>query len=227
MNSQLRDKAIQLRTNGELSYSEIKKRLGVSKSTLSYWLKDFPLSQEKILELRRKNWAKGEASREKFRMTMRKKKEELARQVYEKYKLKLRKISKDTFFVAGLMLYLGEGAKKKESSIVLANTDPKIIRFFIKWMIEFLNIEKNKMRVQLHLYENMDIGKEKDFWRKGLDFQESQFYKASVRKLRKSSFSYKSSFNHGTCSLYAFGTDKYQELMMAMKAFVDLYLEKN
>lgn len=225
MNSQLREKALQLRLKDELSYSEIKRRLKVSKSTLSYWLKDFPLNEEKILELRRKNWTKGEAGREKFRLAMRKKKEDLAKQVYDKYKEKLKKISKENFFIAGLMLYLGEGAKKKESSIVLANTDPKVIKFFIKWMIEFLDIPKDKMRAQLHLYENMDIVKEKDFWKKELGFSEKQFYKISVRKLQKTSFSYKSSFNHGTCSLYAFGTEKYRELIMAMKAFVDLYLE--
>ena len=58
MNSQLREKAINLRLKEELSYSEIQKRLHVSKSTLSYWLKDYPLTEEKILELRRKGWSK-------------------------------------------------------------------------------------------------------------------------------------------------------------------------
>ena len=70
MDSVLREKAVKLRTERELSYSEIKKRLGVSKSTLSYWLKDFPLSEEKIVQLKRLGWKKGEASRERFRNTM-------------------------------------------------------------------------------------------------------------------------------------------------------------
>ncbi len=225
MNSQLREKAIQFRVKDELSYSEIKSRLQVSKSTLSYWLRDFPLSDEKILELRRKNWTKGEASRERFRVSMRKKKEVLAKQTYDKYRQKFKRISKETFFAAGLMLYLGEGAKKKESSIVLANTDTKVIRFFVRWLIEFLGIPKIKMRAQLHLYENMDINDEKIFWEKELGFLPQQFYKVSIRTLKPNSFSYKSSFNHGTCSLYAFGADKYRELMMAVKAFVDVYLE--
>lgn len=225
MNSRLRNEAILLRQEKELSYSEIKKRLNVSKSTLSYWLRDFPLSEEKILELRRKNWTKGEASRERFRLTMREKKEQLAKISYDKYRQKLKFVSKETLFVAGLMLYLGEGAKKKESSIVLANTDPKVIKFFVKWLTDFLSVSKTQMRVQLHLYENMDIEREKDFWKKELNFGAEQFYKVSVRKLQKSSFSYKSSFNHGTCSLYAFSAEKYRELMMAMKAFVDQYLK--
>jgi len=52
MNSQLRQQVITLRTKEELSYAEIRKRLGVPKSTLSYWLREFPLSKEKIKELK-------------------------------------------------------------------------------------------------------------------------------------------------------------------------------
>lgn len=55
MNSQLRQLAIELRQN-ELSYSEIRKQLGIAKSTLSYWLRDFPLTKERVLELRRLGW---------------------------------------------------------------------------------------------------------------------------------------------------------------------------
>lgn len=48
MNSQLREQVIKLRTEKELSYAEIRKRLGVPKSTLSYWLREFPLTEEKL-----------------------------------------------------------------------------------------------------------------------------------------------------------------------------------
>lgn len=75
MNSQLREQAINLRITEELSYGEIRKRLGVPKSTLSYWLREFPLSEEKILELRRQGWKKNEAKIERFRNAMRKKRE--------------------------------------------------------------------------------------------------------------------------------------------------------
>lgn len=74
MNAHLRTKAITLRTKDRLSYTEIKRRLKVSKSTLSYWLHDYPLKEEEILVLRRTAWKKGEASRERFRSTMREKK---------------------------------------------------------------------------------------------------------------------------------------------------------
>lgn len=225
MDSKLRQKAVELRIKSELSYSEIKKRLNVPKSTLSYWLHDFPLNEKKIIELQQKGWTKGEAGREKFRLAMRKKKEEKAQVIYNKQKIRLLNISKDAYFVAGLMLYLAEGDKRNYSRIALGNTDPRVIKFFIKWIIKFLGISKNKIKAQLHLYENMDIEKEKKFWQNELELHETQFYKSSVRKLKKSSFSYRESYRHGTCEIYLMGVEKKTELMMAIKAFMDKYLK--
>ena len=71
MKSQLREQAIQLRIEKNLSYAEIRKKLYVAKSTLSRWLQEFPLSEEKIKDLQRQGWSKSEASRERFRAAMR------------------------------------------------------------------------------------------------------------------------------------------------------------
>lgn len=221
MNSQLREKAIQLRIQKELSYSEIKKELGISKSTLSEWLKEFPLSEEKILELRRKGWKQGEAARERFRITMREKQELKSQKVYEEQRRRFKHLSRDAFFVAGLMLYAAEGDKKNYSRISLANTDPRIVKFFIQWMIEFMGIQKKIIKAQLHLYENMDIAKEEKFWKEELSFEKEQFYKTAIRKLQKSSFSYKGSYRHGTCSIYVLGVERKREIAMAIKAFFD------
>jgi len=90
---------------------------------------------------------------------------------------------------------------------------------------EFLEIPKEKMKVELHLYENMDIGKEKKFWGDILRFKEYQFYKPAIRKLQKNSFSYKESYRHGTCALSVTDGEKKRELMMAIQAFLDRYMK--
>jgi hypothetical protein len=63
-----------------MSYSQIKQAIGVSKSTLSGWLKDYPLSKERIDELR----GKSERRIERYRETMRKKREKRLLDIYEK-----------------------------------------------------------------------------------------------------------------------------------------------
>ena len=125
------------------------------------------------------------------------------------------------------MLYLGEGSKTSYSKIALANTDPKIITFFIKWLTEFLDIPRKRMKAQLHLYPTMDIEKEKEFWKNTLDFKEEQFYKPYISKILRGSFNYKESFRHGTCSVYFGSVEKKSELMASIQAFIDLYLNRN
>ncbi|MDO8521617.1 MAG: hypothetical protein Q7S52_05880 [bacterium] len=225
MNAALRTKAITLRTKERLSYAEIKKRLKVSKSTLSYWLHDHPLREEEILFLRRRAWKKGEASRERFRNTMREKKKANAEKVYGEQKRRLATLPEDAFFVAGLMLHLGEGDKRNGTRINLANTDPEIIKFFIKWLDNFLGIAREKIRIQLHLYENMDIAGEVKFWKKELCLEDSQLYKTQIRRLQKSSFTYAGSYRHGTCSIFVPGVKRKTELMMATKALLDICKE--
>lgn len=227
MRKELKAKAIQLRVENNLSYSAILAQIPVAKSTLSGWLKNFPLSKERILALKREGWQKGEVSRERFRETMRLKREAHMKKVYDACLKRLSKIPHDAFFVAGLMLYLGEGSKTNYTKISLANTDPKIVLFFANWLEEFLGIPKHALKAQLHLYPTMDIEKEKDFWKNVLDFNDTQFYKPYISKLTNSSFTYKESFRHGTCSLYFGSVLKKTELTASIQAFVDLYLKKH
>jgi hypothetical protein len=226
MNSRLREQAVKLRLEQDLSYGEIKKKLGVAKSTLSYWLREFPLKEERVSELCRYGWKKSESSREKFRITMRKKRELRNREIYDNYRRKFAKISKESFFTAGLMLYLGEGDKRRYERINLVNTDPETIKFFIKWVIEFLEVKREEIKVQLYLHDDMNIRREKKFWGEELGVSIAQFYKTQVRKSSKGSYSYKESSNHGTCGIYIMGVEKKRELMMAIQALLDSFLEK-
>lgn len=223
MKTHLRQQAVDFRLKEQLSYTEIRKRLGVPKSTLSYWLSEFPLSEEKILSLRRQGWQKGEASRERFRITMCQKAARKAEAVYLIYAERFKKIYSDVYFVAGLMLYLGEGDKKNPNRVALSNTDPRIIRFFIKWLGEFLEVSQDLLRIQLHLYDNMNIEKEEHFWREQLGISRGQFYKTQIRRFRDGNFSYKGPDRHGTCSLFLSSHDKKREISMAIKAFLDRY----
>lgn len=223
MKSVEREEAVRLRLEEQLGFGEIAKKIGVSKSTLSRWLQDLPLSEERILELRRAAWGRGEAKRERFRETMRQKRLTHEQEVYEVQKRKFNRISEQSLFVAGLMLYVAEGDKKTRAEIAFSNTDPVLIRFFMRWLERFLEVPHGKFRAQLHLYENMDLPKEERFWREQLGLEKSQFCKTQVRPVRAGSFSYREPFRHGTCKLYLGGVAKKTELMLSIRAFFDTY----
>ncbi len=223
MKSAQREKAIDLRLVHKLGYSAIAKQVKVSKSTLSRWLEDLPLTDERVLELRREAWGRGEASREKFRQTMRMKRDERDHKIYLSQKKKLSRISEQSLFIAGLMLYAAEGDKKSRAEIAFSNTDSVMVLFFARWLERFLGIEQSKLRIQLHLYENMDVHAEETFWKKQLGMNQGQLCKSQIRPLRPGKFSYREPFRHGTCKLYVGGVVKKAELMLSIRAFFDTY----
>ena len=173
--------------------------------------------------MRKKAWSRGEAGRERFRETMREKRQEKEDKIYVQQLTRFKKISPQALFVAGLMLYLGEGDKKDRCRVSLANTDPWVITFFVWWMKKFLGISKTQIKVQLHLYKTMNISVERKFWQQKIGIGRNQFYKDQIRPLRPSSFSYRESYRHGTCKIYAGGVKEKTELMLSIKAFLDTY----
>ena len=126
-------------------------------------------------------------------------------------------------FVAGLMLYAAEGDKKTRAEIAFSNTDSIMVAYFARWLEEFLDIEQSKLKIQLHLYENMDVRAEEMFWKKQLGMNQRQLCKSQIRPLRPGKFSYREPFRHGTCKLYVGGVVKKAELMLSIRAFFDTY----
>lgn len=209
-----------MRVKQRMSYSAIRKRLGVSKSTLSYWLQEFPLTNAEIVALKKEGWKRGEASREKYRSAMRAKKVEGYDKLIQRYVKRFSKISRDAEYIAGIMLYLAEGDKRNANRIVLANTDARIITFFVKWIQGWMGVRREEIRIQLHLYENMSVAKEEKFWQNMVRLPKSQFYKTQVRLVPIGKYSYTGPNRHGTCSIFLPGTKRKSEIMAAGDALL-------
>jgi len=212
------EKAIFLRKEGK-SYTQIKELLKVSKSTLSCWLKNYPLSEQKIRELR--DWS--EKRIEKYRETRRKQKENRLEKVYKEQEEIIFPINKREIFLAGLFLYWGEGSKSNSAMLNVSNTDPAIIKFFIRWFVKVFMVSKNKFRVQLHLYNDMNIDKEIDFWSLKLKIPRSQFTKPSIKKSFLKNLSYKRGFGHGTCNLRVCDARLAEKIFMSLKVMANEY----
>lgn len=217
-----REKALEMRKK-EMSYSQIKKALGISKSTLSYWLADYPLSKERIRELRDCN----EQRIEKYRETMRRKREERLSIFYNQEKSKIFPINKKELYLAGLFLYLGEGGKSfSAKQLFMSNTNPAVIKFFIYWMENLLSFPRSKMSVQLHLYSDMDIEKEINFWSKTLGIDKNRFIKPYIKESLSTRINHKGAFGHGTCNLRAGNARDMERVLMALKAINDYYIKR-
>lgn len=214
------EKALALRKR-EMSYSQIKKILGVSKSTLSDWLWKFPLPEKKIKELQRQGWKKGEASRERFRNTMRRKRKKRLEEIYNAQKKQILPLNNRELFIAGLVLYWGEGTKCRTDRLSISNTDPAVIKFFIHWLNKSLSVPKKNIRVELHLYKDMDINEEIQYWSKILKIPLSQFAHPYIKKTSSKRINHKGGFGHGTCNARIGSVPLTEKVLMSIKAISD------
>lgn len=213
-----REKAIALRKQ-EMSYSQIKKILKVSKSTLSYWLRDYPLSEKRIKELRDWNQQRIERCRE----TKRKKKEKRLGSFYKLQKRFIFPLNKREFYLAGLFLYWGEGSKRQQAMLSISNTDPSVIKFFIVWLTKVLKVPKEKLKIQLHLYQDMNIKKEIQFWSTTLNIPHKQFTNPYIKESSSKRINHKGGFGHGTCNVRTGDARLSEKTLMGIKAIADKY----
>lgn len=214
----LKNKALDLRKSGQ-SYSQIKQALGVSKSTLSLWLRGYPLSRERIRLLRDVSVVRIE----KFRQTMMAKRERRFADAYSAEKAKLIPLSNRELYIAGLFLYWGEGLKDLRYSIALYNTNPQMIKFALSWYIKILRVPREKIKIKLHLYRNMNIAEQQRFWSKALGLPVSQFSTPYIKAVSSTVLNHKGAFGHGTCSLVVNDVLLKERIMAGIKAVADYY----
>ncbi|MDP2951533.1 MAG: helix-turn-helix domain-containing protein [bacterium] len=212
-----REKALSLRKQ-EMSYSQIKSKLKISKSTLSGWLKDYPLPPARIKELQH-----GEKRIEKYRATMKKKREARLQKFFNEQKKLIFPFSKRELYLAGIFLYWGEGTKLQLTRLLVANTDPAIINFFLFWLVKSLGVPKTMVRIQLQLYSDMNIEKEIDFWSKALNITKQQFTRPYIKKSLSTRINHQGGFGHGTCGIRLGNARLAERTMMTIKAITEKY----
>lgn len=206
-----KEKAIKLRHKG-YSYSQIKDELGISKSTLSGWLAPYPLSKERIRQLRDISPKRIES----YRNTMARKRELRLDSVFEKVKKDIGKLSDRDLFLIGLVLYWGEGSKTERSTTALSNTDPAMLKFFLLWL-KLLNVPKNKICFNLQIYSDMNKDKEVRYWLKELGLPKSSLRTVRIKNSKFSGITYKNGFGHGTCHIRIYNRDLKEYILMGLR----------
>jgi hypothetical protein len=215
-----REKVFNLRKQG-MSYSQIKKVIPLSKSTLSRWLRNLPLTKERIRELRDNN-----AQRiERYRETRRRNWEKRLNSTLKEERKKLIPLTNKQLYLAGLLLYWGEGLKSLKGSVSLNNTDPKIVKFYLYWLIRVLKVNKKNLKVYIHLYDDMDINKEIHFWSTELNIPLTQFNKPYIKKSKREWLNQKG-FSHGTCTVIISNVLLKEKIMMGIRAIADYYYQR-
>ncbi len=171
-----------LRSKGR-TYGEIRSLLNirVAKSTISEWCKNISLSsiyQERLNTAIIQNTSKGLAKA--LAINKARKEDYFSELEAKNYHLKDKVTNTCTAKIALAMLYLGEGSKTKKSSLCFGNSNPEIIRLFLKLLRVCYTINDDKLKCTVQCRADQDINQLTNYWAQVTGIQISKFYKAQV-----------------------------------------------
>lgn len=177
-----RQKARILRQEGQ-SIRSIALTLNVSKSSVSHWCSDIPLSQEMTKRLLQNQQYGGSRGRLKgARLQKQRRINEELFLLQEGTDL-LKVITNREFFFAGLGIYWGEGFKS-HSRTGICNADPQLITFMLRWFHHTLDVpfEDFRFHVSINEIHLERIDKVLHFWYKVTGASPDQFTKTTYIK---------------------------------------------
>jgi hypothetical protein len=160
-----REQARVLRASG-LTLVDIATKLGVSKGSVSVWVRDVPFTPS----------TRRYGPRVRPNKLMQRKQAEIE-SMLEDGRRRIGALTERQFLVAGAALYAGEGAKR-DRMVLFANRDARLIRFFTAWLRHFFVIDESRLRVRIYLHEGLDLEGAVAFWSDVTGVPSSQFHKA-------------------------------------------------
>ena len=168
----VREQAFSLRKRG-YSYTYIGSKVGIAKSTLSEWLSAVPYTpnKEMLLKMGKARTASGLA-KNKLKLHAIFEAEKQARK-------DIGSMSKRDIFMFGIGLYLGEGTKT-HNIIRVANSEPLVIRFAVRWFRLVCGLQISNFKIRLHLYPDSNEKKCIAFWSKTTLIPTHQFQRTQI-----------------------------------------------
>ncbi|MBU2101274.1 hypothetical protein KKH05_00935 [Patescibacteria group bacterium] len=211
---EIKTRAKSLRKKGS-SLNEIYKSLGVSKGTLSIWLRDVKitdLAKRKIIKKIRAGRYKSAELRKKKTAAIVQGYRNKALQEYESIHLDKR-ISK----LLCALIYYCEGNKNPRSGIRFTNSDPELMKSFLHLLRNSFELDEAKFRVCVHLHEYHDAAKQKQFWSNITEIQLDRFIKPHLKK--NTGIRIRDGYQ-GCASLRYHDTNLARELLAIAKVFI-------
>lgn len=172
--------AQKLRSQG-FPYSEIRKKVSVSKSTISLWCRDVILTVDQLERIRKKSLEGAERGRIIGAKKQQASRIKRTQELFLQGRKQIGRMTKRDRFMAGVGLYLGDGVKG-DREVGFSNSNPKVIEFMIRWFREFCTIPEDKFRGHLWIHEGLNEMTARKYWSKTTKIPLGQFNKSYIAK---------------------------------------------
>ncbi|MFI6443359.1 hypothetical protein [Kitasatospora sp. NPDC050543] len=158
MRAKTEQQAAARRLRGEgRTYDEIQAALGVSKSSISLWVRDMPKPPRR---------ARAYRGKERLAAAMARREEHRAR-TKATARAEVGPLSERDLFVLGVALYWAEGGKDKEydrrERVRFINSDPQVIQLYLRWL-RLLGVEQDRWRLRVAIHESADVTSAERYW---------------------------------------------------------------
>lgn len=162
------------------SYKEIMRFFPIAKGTVSHWCKDIELTDRHIQRLQERKKQGSYLAGLKGSKANQEKRAKEVRQIKQSAKSEVPFLINERLWLAGLMLYWGEG--HKSNNVGVTNSDPDIFKLMMEWFRIYCNIDNAKFKAYLNLHSGQDEDEIKEFWSKVIKLPKEQFGKSYIKK---------------------------------------------
>jgi predicted transcriptional regulator len=207
-----REQARQLRAEG-IPVIEIARQLGVSKDAVSDWTTDIELTHEQI-ELLRKN---NPRSANQLIGAKANKEKALAKRKEWQEAGKAKAREGHLLHKMGCILYWGEGAKQR-NNIHFANTDPEMMRLFIRFLRDELHVTDEKMTLYVQCYSH-DLEEQKQIQQYWLDTLELTTSNLGTVYVKKANARGQNKYPNGVCTITVSSTELTMHIYGAIQEY--------
>jgi len=209
-----RKKARRLRREKGASVKELAGLLGVSKSTVSLWVRDIELTEAQREALRRRMGGRIDGSRVNALRA-------LARRRVEQEMGRAEARRGELLHAAGCMLYWAEGSRNR-NTIEFVNSDPAMVSFFLRFLRRCFAVPDSKVRVTCNLFAD-HVERQyqiEQFWLDTLGVARGCLRKSTVNRYSKySKKKRRNKLPYGTCRLTVCDTRIAQHVYGAIQEY--------
>jgi len=203
-----KNKAIELRKQG-VSIGEIARRIGTSKGSVSYWVRDVALTKTQRTKLNKNGHSIDAIEKRRIsRMANTRLKRELIKEAAGN---EVVEFQKDPLWCIGVALYWGEGGKTQQTAR-LANSDPGIIKIMMRFFERYSGVSKDKYRGHVHTFSHKSAEQAVQYWSKISGIPVKQFFK-TYQKQSSASLKKRETLPYGTLQIYILETTFFFRLM--------------
>jgi transposase-like protein len=221
MKTHERNEARRLRREQGASVKELARLLGVSRSSVSLWVRDIELTETQYLALRSRMGGRIDGSRANAVAALARRREAQAsgRALARRGEL---------LHAAGCMLFWAEGSRCR-NRVQFVNSDPAMAEFFLRFLRSCYRVPNSKVSLTCNLFADHEERQREieDFWLESLGLPKTCLRKSTVNRFSK--YSQKKRQNklpYGTCRLAVCDTQLVQSIYGAIQEYAGFEREE-